>query len=66
MQTQKLKSKKFAGRIASFMQILLMAVSTYAVAEDFRVGVVDTERILRESTHAVKAEKKNRKGICPS
>ncbi|MDO8413581.1 MAG: OmpH family outer membrane protein [Gallionellaceae bacterium] len=28
------------------------------MAEDFRVGVVDTERILRESAPAVKAEKK--------
>ena len=65
MQTLKLKSKKFAGRIASFLQILLMTVSTYAVAEDFRVGVVDTERILRESTHAVKAEKKIEKEFAP-
>src|SRR3989338_6492615 len=29
-----------------------------ACAEDFKVGVVDTERILRESVPAVKAEKK--------
>jgi len=29
-----------------------------AVAGDFRVGVVDTERVLRESAPAIKAEKK--------
>lgn len=35
---------------------LLFAAS--AVAGDFKVGVVDTERVLRESSPAVKAEKK--------
>lgn len=35
-------------------------VSTFSAgyASDFRIGVVDTERILRESTPAVQAEKK--------
>jgi outer membrane protein len=38
---------------------LLFATSiTSAYAADFRVGVVNTERILRESVPAVKAEKK--------
>jgi len=38
---------------------LLLIVSVSAVhAADFRVGVVNTERILRESVPAVKAEKK--------
>lgn len=44
---------------------LLLAVSltqaillTQAVAADFRIGVVNTERILRESAPGVKAEKK--------
>lgn len=32
--------------------------SGLAMAGDFRVGVVDTERVLRESTPAAKAEKK--------
>lgn len=36
--------------------VLLAAGS--AVAGDFKVGVVDTERVLRESAPAVKAEKK--------
>lgn len=37
----------------------LLAVSfTHASAADFRIGVVNTERILRESAPAVKAEKK--------
>lgn len=38
--------------------MMLCALAAPAVAEDFRVGVVDTERILRESVPAVKAEKK--------
>jgi len=38
--------------------LLLSASACGAVAADFRVGVVDTERILRESAPAVKAEKK--------
>ncbi|RFC35569.1 MAG: periplasmic chaperone for outer membrane proteins Skp [Candidatus Nitrotoga sp. SPKER] len=41
-----------------FMQILLLLGSTQALAADFRVGIVNTERILRESAPAVKAEKK--------
>ncbi|MBI5919212.1 MAG: OmpH family outer membrane protein [Nitrosomonadales bacterium] len=38
--------------------ILFAASTAQAVAADFRVGVVDTERILRESAPAAKAEKK--------
>ncbi len=38
--------------------LLLAAFSSFAQAADFRVGVVNTERILRESVPAVKAEKK--------
>ncbi len=45
--------KKIAGII-----LLFMASVVCAHAADFRVGVVDTERILRESAPAVKAEKK--------
>ena len=41
-----------------FMPVLLAIICTQTMAGDFRVGVVDTERILRESTPAVKAEKK--------
>ena len=41
-----------------FMQILLLIGCTQALSADFRVGIVNTERILRESTPAVKAEKK--------
>jgi outer membrane protein len=40
------------------MGILLAACSASLYAADFRVGVVNTERILRESLPAVKAEKK--------
>lgn len=41
-----------------FIQILLLIGSTQVLAADFRVGIVNTERILRESAPAVKAEKK--------
>lgn len=41
-----------------FIKVLLLIGCTQAVAADFRVGVVNTERILRESAPAVKAEKK--------
>ncbi|CAH1904780.1 Outer membrane protein H precursor [Candidatus Nitrotoga sp. HW29] len=44
--------------IMKFIQILLLVGSTQASAADFRVGIVNTERILRESAPAVKAEKK--------
>lgn len=38
--------------------LLLVACFSLAQAADFRVGVVNTERILRESAPALKAEKK--------
>jgi outer membrane protein len=38
--------------------ILIVLTSTISYANDFRIGVVDTERILRESAPAVQAEKK--------
>lgn len=38
--------------------LLLLLVAGTAEAGDFKVGVVDTERILRESVPALKAEKK--------
>ena len=41
-----------------FMQMLLLVGCTQALAADFRVGIVNTERILRESSSAVQAEKK--------
>jgi outer membrane protein len=41
-----------------FIKVLLLIGCTQAVAADFRVGIVNTERILRESAPAVKAEKK--------
>ena len=44
--------------IMKLTSILLLAVCSQAVAADFRIGVVDTERILRESAPALKAEKR--------
>ncbi len=37
---------------------LLLVLSTQTWAADFRIGIVNTERILRESAPAMKAEKK--------
>lgn len=44
--------------IMKFMPALLALFVTQAAAAEFRIGVVDTERILRESVPALKAEKK--------
>jgi outer membrane protein len=38
--------------------LAVLCFATAAFAADFRVGVVDTERVLRESAPAMKAEKK--------
>jgi len=38
--------------------ILFLSAVSIGYADDFRIGVVDTERILRESAPAVQAEKK--------
>lgn len=66
MQNKKQIPNKFGSWIAALLTFFLMAVSSScAIAQDFRVGVVDTERILRESTHAVKAEKKIEKEFAP-
>lgn len=44
--------------IMKLIPILLPVVFSQAFAADFRIGVVDTERILRESVPALKAEKR--------
>ena len=44
--------------IMKLIPALLLAVFSQAFAADFRIGVVDTERILRESVPALKAEKR--------
>jgi outer membrane protein len=40
------------------VSVLIFFAATISHANDFRIGVVDTERILRESAPAVQAEKK--------
>lgn len=42
----------------NYAALILLTIGTQAIAGDFRIGVVDTERILRESDQAVRAEKK--------
>lgn len=44
--------------IMKCLSVLLVLSISHAVAAEFRIGVVDTERILRESVPALKAEKK--------
>ena len=44
--------------IMKLIPALLLVICSQTVAADFRIGVVDTERILRESTPALKAEKR--------
>jgi outer membrane protein len=41
-----------------YVGLIFFAYAVHAAAGDFRIGVVDTERILRESDQAVRAEKK--------
>ncbi len=53
-----MKPQKLNNWISRFLPALLLMACTQAGAGDFRVGMVDTERILRESAPAVKAEKK--------
>ena len=45
-------------RMIKFLPALFAVMLGSAVAGDFKVGVVDTDRILRESAPALKAEKK--------
>ncbi len=44
--------------IIKLIPALLLLVFSQSFASDFRIGVVDTERILRESAPALKAEKR--------
>lgn len=48
-------------RIVKFLPLLLVIASAHVVAEDFRVGVVNLELIMRESIPAVKAGEKLKK-----
>jgi outer membrane protein len=41
-----------------YTALILLTCSAQAGADGFRIGVVDTERILRESEQAIRAEKK--------
>lgn len=50
--------RKLKNWIRKLIPVMLAISVTHAVAADFRIGVVDTERILRESVPALKAEKK--------
>ena len=58
MEIQLIKTRSWKNWIMKFMPVILALSFTQAAASDFRIGVVDTERILRESAPALKAEKK--------
>ncbi len=45
-------------KMAKWLALIVMMLSGMAQAGDFKVGVVDTERVLRESAPASKAEKR--------
>ena len=50
--------KKILMSSLKYLAFTSLACTSLAMAADFRVGIVNTERILRESVPAVKAEKK--------
>lgn len=52
------EGRKLKNLLFKFMVVWLALSFTQASAADFRIGVVNTERILRESAPALKAEKK--------
>lgn len=52
------KELKMRNWMKATLGLIWISTMTVAWAGDFRVGVVDTERILRESVPAVQAEKK--------
>ena len=58
MEIKTMKNLNTKTWMMKFIPVMLALAVTHAVAADFRIGVVDTERILRESAPAVKAEKK--------
>ncbi|MES1982839.1 MAG: OmpH family outer membrane protein [Pseudomonadota bacterium] len=53
-----MKTLTFKSLLKSSIPVLLVLWAAHAAAADFRIGVVDTERILRESAPALKAEQK--------
>lgn len=51
-------SSKLSSHVARWLAMLMLSVCLPVVAHDFRVGVVDTDRVLRESVPAIQAEKR--------
>jgi outer membrane protein len=49
---------KMKSILTSLSFVLFATAPFYAVTADFRIGIVDTERILRESAPALQVEKK--------
>jgi outer membrane protein len=53
-----LGSFKLVSHVAKWLAMLMLSICLPVMAQDFRVGVVDTDRVLRESTPAIQAEKR--------
>lgn len=58
MEIQTFKIWNLKNWIARIIPVMLAISAAQAIAADLRIGIVDTERILRESAPAMKAEKK--------
>ena len=58
MVIPKIKAHRIRNQLMRLVSISLLVASLPAGAQDFRVGIVDTERVLRESAPALKAEKR--------
>lgn len=61
MKTKKWGSQLLGIKIVKCLPLLLVIASAHVAAEDFRVGVVNLELIMRESVPAVKAGEKLKK-----
>ncbi len=51
------RSSKLNSYVAKWLAMLMLSVCLPVMAQDFRVGIVDTDRVLRESVQAIQAEK---------
>lgn len=52
------RSSKLNCHVTQWMAMLMLSVCFPVMGHDFRVGIVDTDRVLRESAPAIRAEKR--------
>lgn len=53
-----IESQQLISLISKWLAVLMLGIGLPVMAQDFRVGIVDTERVLRESAPAINAEKR--------